>query len=97
MMNMLNRICLALDAIHRLLADAMAKDVHAVELSNPSLEGDKLLGIEDVKRILGISRTTYYRFVNTGKLIPRKIGDRHCYYLSDLDIMIQESKRRGRN
>ncbi|TDQ73666.1 helix-turn-helix transcriptional regulator [Sphingobacterium yanglingense] len=62
----------------------------------PSLRDQKLLDIEQVLRILRIGRSTYYRFVNAGKLVPRKIGERHCYYLEDLEEMIQESKRRGR-
>lgn len=62
----------------------------------PGLTDKKLLDIEEVLDILGIGRSTYYRFVNTGKLVPRKVGERHCYYLEDLEDMIQESKRRGR-
>ncbi|ERJ61308.1 helix-turn-helix transcriptional regulator [Sphingobacterium paucimobilis] len=62
----------------------------------PGLTERKLLDIEEVLDILHIGRSTYYRFVNTGKLVPRKIGERHCYYLEDLEDMIQESKRRGR-
>ncbi|WP_205600222.1 MULTISPECIES: helix-turn-helix transcriptional regulator [Sphingobacterium] len=62
----------------------------------PPLSDRKLLDIEQVLGILRIGRTTYYRLVNAGKLVPRKIGERHCYYLEDLEDMIQESKRRGR-
>ncbi|WP_164126190.1 helix-turn-helix transcriptional regulator [Sphingobacterium luzhongxinii] len=91
MKNVLNRICLAIEAIYQLLlrnADA--------DRNKPSLNDQKLLDIEQVLRILRIGRTTYYRLVNAGKLVPRKIGERHCYYLEDLEDMIQESKRRGR-
>ncbi|WP_164121874.1 helix-turn-helix transcriptional regulator [Sphingobacterium sp. xlx-130] len=91
MKNVLNRICLAIEAIYQLLlrnADA--------DRNKPSLSDQKLLDIEQVLRILRIGRTTYYRLVNAGKLVPRKIGERHCYYLEDLEDMIQESKRRGR-
>lgn len=62
----------------------------------PSLADQKLLDVEQVLRVLRISRSSYYRFVKEGKLQPRKVGGRHCYYLSDLDKMIEESKRRGR-
>jgi predicted DNA-binding transcriptional regulator AlpA len=62
----------------------------------PSLRDQKLLDMEQVLDILRIGRSTYYRFVNAGKLVPRKIGERHCYYLEDLEDMIQESRRRGR-
>lgn len=91
MKNVLNRICLTIDAIYQLLlrnADT--------NQNKPSLRDQKLLDIEQVLDILRIGRSTYYRFVNAGKLVPRKIGERHCYYLEDLEDMIQESKRRGR-
>lgn len=68
--------------------------LHGVNRS--SLREEELLDMEQVLRILRISRSTYYRLVNAGKLVPRKIGERHCYYLEDLEEMIQESKRRGR-
>lgn len=65
-------------------------------VNKPSLHDEELLDMEQVLRILRISRSTYYRFVKEGKLLPRKIGVRHCYYREDLKDMIQESKRRGR-
>ena len=91
MKNVLNRICLTIGEIYQLL-------LHNTDAyrNKPSLRDQKLLDIEQVLRILGIGRSTYYRFVNAGKLVPRKIGERHCYYLEDLEDMIQESKRRGR-
>lgn len=91
MKNVLNRICLAIEAIYQLLL--RNTDTHR---NKPSLRDEKLLDIEQVIGILRIGRSTYYRFVNAGKLVPRKIGERHCYYLEDLEEMIQESKRRGR-
>lgn len=91
MKNVLNRICLAIEAIYQLLLRNTDTD-----RNKPSLRDEKLLDIEQVLEILRIGRSTYYRFVNAGKLVPRKIGERHCYYLEDLEEMIQESKRRGR-
>lgn len=91
MKNVLNKICLTIDAIYQLLLRNTDSD-----RKKPSLRDQKLLDIEQVLDILRIGRSTYYRFVNAGKLVPRKIGERHCYYLEDLEDMIQESKRRGR-
>ena len=82
---------MAIEAIYQLLLRNTDTD-----RNKPSLRDEKLLDIEQVLEILRIGRSTYYRFVNAGKLVPRKIGERHCYYLEDLEEMIQESKRRGR-
>lgn len=91
MKNVLNKIGLTIEAIYQLLVRNTDPD-----RNKPSLRDQKLLDIEQVLDILRIGRSTYYRFVNAGKLVPRKIGERHCYYLEDLEDMIQESKRRGR-
>lgn len=72
------------------------KNTHVMGEEKPAMCDQQLLDMEEVLNILRISRSTYYRFVNTGKLVLRKIGERHCYYLEDLEDMIQESKRRGR-
>lgn len=96
----LHKICDTVENIYHLLIDWMSK-THPVPHAQPtddakSVQHNKLLDIQDVLTILGIGRTTYYRFVKLGKLVPRRIGERHCYYYSDLDEMIRESKRRGR-
>ncbi|MCY4779065.1 helix-turn-helix domain-containing protein [Sphingobacterium sp. UT-1RO-CII-1] len=72
------------------------KNTPVMGVEKPAMCDQQLLDMEEVLSILRISRSTYYRFVNTGKLVPRKIGERHCYYLEDLEDMIEESKRRGR-
>lgn len=100
MLNVLHKICCFLEAIYRLLDDTLRQvdeDLGNDGAKNkPNLKDDELLDIEQVRAILKIGRSTYYRLVNAGKLVPRKIGERHCYYLSDLEDMIRESKRRGR-
>ncbi|GGH33147.1 helix-turn-helix domain-containing protein [Sphingobacterium alkalisoli] len=100
MLNLLQRICFLLEATYQLLKEAIEKqDDHARRAPHkmePSIQDNELLDIQQVREILGIGRSTYYRFVSQGKLTPRKIGGRPCYYLADLDEMIKESKRRGR-
>lgn len=100
MKNTLIKICFLIEEIYNLLQKVPFTEKETLEKGTkpqePNLSDSKLLDIEQVRTILGIGRTTYYRFVNSGKLIPRKIGNRHCYYLQDLEEMIQESKFRGR-
>ena len=59
-------------------------------------ELDHMLDIADVLDKLGISESKYYRLVREGKLMPRKLGKRHYYYLSDLHQQLEESRRKGR-
>jgi predicted DNA-binding transcriptional regulator AlpA len=98
MLNLLQRICFLLEATYQLLKEATEKQndhtQRVLEKEEPSLQDNELLDIQQVREILRIGRSTYYRFVNEGKLTPRKIGGRPCYYLADLDEMIKESKRR---
>ncbi len=65
-------------------------------LALSGLGASELLDIQDVMKKLGISESTYYRFVRNGQLKPRKKGRRHYYYLSDLHEQLSESFRRGR-
>lgn len=56
----------------------------------------KLLDIGQVMKILNISESTYYRWVENGELQPRKKGKRHYYYLFDLQDQIAKCKLKGR-
>ncbi|MGJ1324878.1 helix-turn-helix domain-containing protein [Sphingobacterium faecium] len=56
----------------------------------------KLLDIGQVMKILNISESTYYRWVENGELQPRKKGKRHYYYLFDLHDQIAKSRLKGR-
>lgn len=45
---------------------------------------------------LNMSKSTYYRKVKNGDLVPRKLGNTDYYFESDLEKEYQESLRRGR-
>lgn len=45
---------------------------------------------------LSMSKSTYYRKVKNGELVPRKLGNTDFYYEEDLEKEYQESLRRGR-
>lgn len=65
--------------------------------SNAYLGEQKIYDIYDVQKLLNISESTYYRKVELGELIPRKLGKKHYYFYEDLVAQLDESKRRGRD
>lgn len=109
MLTLIKKICAQLETIICILKGNVCKH-DAKSLNNIDLyytckpaavslsEGfsGELLDIRDVMERLGISESTYYRFVRNGELKPRKKGRRHYYYLSDLHEQLKESIRRGR-
>lgn len=109
MLNLIKKICLNLETIIHLLKQCVEisqsnqlknsdlyTDLADDMLSLPGGGASELLDIQDVMKKLGISESTYYRFVRNGQLKPRKKGRRHYYYLSDLHAQLSESVRRGR-
>ena len=95
--HLLQRVCLLLEAIYQLLKDAsLPLSGRQDEKVVSGTKARPLLSVIEVMDMLGISRSTYYRFVKEGRLLPRILGNRHYYYLEDLEEQIRESKRRGR-
>jgi predicted DNA-binding transcriptional regulator AlpA len=85
---------------HNLLTSLVTSELSLSEKSAPERTiapaDSTLLDVQDVMQKLGISESTYYRFVRNGELRPRKKGRRHYYYLSDLDAQLKQSVRKGR-
>jgi len=79
-----------------LSASGLCLSEKAVPERMPVHADSTLLDVQDVMQKLGISESTYYRFVRNGELRPRKKGRRHYYYLSDLDAQLKQSVRKGR-
>jgi predicted DNA-binding transcriptional regulator AlpA len=109
MVNHLEKIAMQLDIIIDLLKQTM-DEKQCINLANSRLclnantscaaadaqSGVPLLDVQDVMERLGISESTYYRFVRNGELRPRKKGRRHYYHPSDLDAQLKQSVRKGR-
>jgi len=81
------------------LVDLLTKihvQLNHLQQAKPIDNEGNLLQVEEVLVYLHISRRTYYRLVQKGELIPRIIGGRHYYYLSDLYNALKQSKNKGR-
>ncbi|HLS96558.1 helix-turn-helix domain-containing protein [Sphingobacterium allocomposti] len=101
MLEILKRIAELLACIIDLLGKNQSRvpgspSVAVTPPGNITTDSKRLYGVTEVMDILGISHATYYRFVRSGRLVPRKLGKRHYYYLEDLEAQLEESKRRGR-
>lgn len=59
-------------------------------------QDDKLLTKQDVMHLLGISDTTYRRYVKTARLKPMRLHGIDMYRKEDLWIELEESRRKGR-
>lgn len=88
MKNSKNEICTRLDVLITL-----TQGIHDAQQAKKI---ERLLDIQDVLVLLGISIATYYRLVQRGELLPRRRGKRHYYYLSDLTIQQEKYKRKGK-
>ena len=62
---------------------------------NQSEELEEWMTKEEVMTYLKISNTTYYRWIQEGKLKPRGTGE-HRYYKRDLKVILQARKYRER-
>jgi excisionase family DNA binding protein len=56
---------------------------------------EQLLTVEDVMRVLRISRPTLYRMLKSHKLQPVKIGKRTLFEMKDIRGLIERSKAGG--
>jgi len=89
------------DYLHRLYLTTKQMLSLLENISNNSNElvgktSAKVYFKDDVIKALRISDKTYSRYVATGKLVPKHIGNIHIYQEEDLGPIIAELKRRGR-
>ena len=52
----------------------------------------KLMNEDDVKKYLGVSHATLYRWANDGKLVPLRMGRKIRWLRSDIDAFLQRKE-----
>lgn len=74
------------------------KERQQKELENKQLQSNKIelsqkefLSINDTATLIGVSRSTVYRYINTGELKASRIGKRILLKASDLDLLFHEN------
>lgn len=92
-MKRLDRLIELLSAIYYLLNYYI--ETHS-EPFQQAAELEDWLDKEGVKRYLKITNSTYYRWVQSGKLKPRGNIGAHRYYKSDLVALLAQRKLRYR-
>lgn len=63
-----------------------------VNESHPVVGGPKLLTVTDVMDELGVSKTTVYKLVKSGKLRSIKVESRRRFRRQDVDTYVQSNQ-----
>lgn len=67
-----------------------------LEEKEHAVEKMRFLYPDEVRAILGISESTYYRLVKAKVLVPRQLGRMRFFFPSDLREAMKISKNKGR-
>lgn len=60
--------------------------------SPPKLPAPRLYNMDDIIKMLGISKSTYFQLRNSGELKPTKVGGRDYYRQEDIDRILSLKK-----
>jgi hypothetical protein len=75
---------------------SIKEEISNIEPQNTLSSDQTILYPADVRRILNISESSYYRMIKQGNLVPRILGSLQIFYYSDLLEAMKISKNKGR-
>lgn len=64
-------------------------------LQHPPPQKDEILDVQDLRKMLHISYSTYKRRVQDGTLLPKEIGGKDYFLRSEIEHLIGQTKKRS--
>lgn len=71
-------------------------EIKATLANQEDKQSEPILDKFDTMAKLRISRSTYYRYVDKGLLVPRQMGGKNYYFESDLKEALKHRDAKGR-
>ena len=77
------------DDLREILNEIIDERMALIEKQNESKRDDELVTSEKLMKLLGVSKTTVWRWKQIGYLAPIRIGGNDCYRMRDIKKIME--------